>query len=253
MGMQSLVVQRLAGVGDEHRGDAEGVVLDEDRGGGVPGGVAAGFEGRPEAAAGERRRVRLLLGKHLAVKGFDYAALAVIVDQGVVLFRRAFGQGLEPVRDMRHVMLQGPFLHAILLHLVPVEGQFAEILGRPPLGSVHGPCLLHEGFPHQVESVHILQFVLWFSNKRGPAPEGPVPILKNVVPVPYRSIGIQKPAGPAGPVRAAAGNHGKTSFLSLSRRKIRRKSFSDKKKILKSSPATVVPHPAPFAPFPKVC
>ena len=101
-----------------------------------------------------------------------------------MFLRRTFGQGLEPVRDMRHVMFQGPFLHAlrdtvgrlpvqrlasfdafkqgieslgvqILLHLVPVEGQFAEILGRPLRGGVHGPRLLHEGFPHQIESVHI--------------------------------------------------------------------------------------------------
>ena len=51
---RSLVIQGLAGVGDEHRGDTEGIILNENRRGRVPRGVAAGLESGPEAAAGER-------------------------------------------------------------------------------------------------------------------------------------------------------------------------------------------------------
>jgi hypothetical protein len=89
--------------------------------------------------------------------------------------------------------------------------------------------------------------------QKGTDPEGPVPILKNAVSVPYRSIGIQKPAGPAGPVRAAAGNHGKTSFLSFSWLQDTKKNLFGQEKILNSSLPAVAPHPALFAPFPKVC
>ena len=48
-----LLVQGFAGVGAEDGGDAEGVVDDEDGGGGVPGGVAAGLEGGAQPAGGE--------------------------------------------------------------------------------------------------------------------------------------------------------------------------------------------------------
>ena len=59
---RSLLVQRFAGVAAKRGGNAERgtvtVTLDECGGGGVPGGVATGFEGGTQAAAGEAGRVR---------------------------------------------------------------------------------------------------------------------------------------------------------------------------------------------------
>ena len=64
-----LLVERLAGVGDERRRDAENLVLDEGGGGGVPGGVAAGLEGGAQAAGREARGVGLALDERLAGEG----------------------------------------------------------------------------------------------------------------------------------------------------------------------------------------
>ena len=62
---RDLEVERLAGVRDvggrdRHR-DAVRLDLEEDRAGDVPAGVAAGLEGRAQAARRERARVRLAL------------------------------------------------------------------------------------------------------------------------------------------------------------------------------------------------
>ena len=62
---RDLVVERLAGERDVGRRDGQGdavrLDLEEDRAGDVPGGVAAGLEGRPDAARWERARVGLAL------------------------------------------------------------------------------------------------------------------------------------------------------------------------------------------------
>ncbi len=50
---RGLLVEGLAAVGAEGRGDAEHAVLDEGVAGGVPGGVAAGLEGGAQPAGGE--------------------------------------------------------------------------------------------------------------------------------------------------------------------------------------------------------
>ena len=48
-----LLVERLAAVGAEGRGDVQHAVADEGVAGGVPGGVAAGLEGGAQPAGGE--------------------------------------------------------------------------------------------------------------------------------------------------------------------------------------------------------
>ena len=48
-----LLVERFAGVGAKGRGDAEHLILDEGRAGGIPRGIAACFEGGAKAAVGE--------------------------------------------------------------------------------------------------------------------------------------------------------------------------------------------------------
>ena len=178
---RGLVVEGFAGVGDEDRGDDEGVVDDEDRGSRVPGGIAAGFEGRADAAAGEAAGVRLLLDKHLAGEIFDHAALAVEIDEGIVLFGGAFGQGLEPVGVVRDPVFAGPLHHAfgdgvgnsavesraavhhvdhllkhvrgqVTGHFLPVEHLLSEVFARPFFRRFYLYRLFPESPVHHLES-----------------------------------------------------------------------------------------------------
>ena len=110
---RSLVVEGLAGVGDEDGGDAERVVDDEHGRRGVPGRVAAGLEGVADAAGGEARGIGLLLHQELARELFDHATLAVVLHKGIVLLGRAVGEGLEPVGVMGHTTFLGPLAHAL--------------------------------------------------------------------------------------------------------------------------------------------
>ena len=178
---RGLVVQGFARVGDEHRRDAEGVLLDKNGRGRIPGRIAAGFEGGAQAAAGEGGSVRFLLDQGFPVEGFDHASLPVVFQQGVVLFRRQIVQGLEPVGDVGHPVLQGPGLHPVgdlvgrvhiqrfpvvnavdqgivgpdvqvFPHLVAVEGKLSEIGGRPLGGGFDFDGLFLEGVLDDVES-----------------------------------------------------------------------------------------------------
>ena len=76
-----LVIERFAGIGDENRGDAERIFLDEDGRGRIPSRITAGLEGGADAAVGERRPVRLLLGERTAVESLDDAAAAIQRDE----------------------------------------------------------------------------------------------------------------------------------------------------------------------------
>jgi len=109
----SLLVQGLAGVGAEDGGDAEGVLLDEGEGGGVPGGVAPGLEGGPEAAGGEGGGVRLAPDQLLAGELHHNPAAAGGADEAVVLFGGDAGHGLEPVGEVGGAPLHGPLLHGL--------------------------------------------------------------------------------------------------------------------------------------------
>ena len=70
-----LFVQRLAAVGAESRRDAQRLFLDKSIGGRVPGGIASGLEGGPQAAGGEAGSVRLALDQLLAGKLHDHMAV----------------------------------------------------------------------------------------------------------------------------------------------------------------------------------
>ena len=94
---RSLIVEGLACVRNENRGDAERVVDDEHRTGGVPRRIAAGLEGAADATRGEARRIGLLLNEQLTRELLHHSALAVVLDERVVLLGGAFGEGLEPV------------------------------------------------------------------------------------------------------------------------------------------------------------
>ena len=175
------VVEGFACVRDEDGGDAERVVDDEDRRGGVPGGIAAGLEGAADAARRKRGGVWLLLDKEFAGELFHHASLAIVLDEGVVLLGGAFRQGLKPVGIVGHSVVDGPLLHAgsdtvgngevetgavvhhvhhrlvnffreIFVHLLSVEDLASEILRGSLTGRFYVERLLLEGFADNLKS-----------------------------------------------------------------------------------------------------
>ena len=114
---RDLVVERLARPRGERRRDAEQravrVLEDERRAGRVPGGVAAGLEGRADAAGRERGCVGLALDQLLAGELGDRGAIAGRAVEGVVLLGGRAGERLEPVRVVGGAFLHRPFLHRL--------------------------------------------------------------------------------------------------------------------------------------------
>ncbi len=107
----SLLIQSLAAVGAEGRGNAQGLALDEGVGGRIPCGVASGLEGRPQAAGGEAGRVRLAFNQLLAGKIHDHAAVGSRGDEAVVLLGGDAGQRLEPMGVVGGTVGDRPILH----------------------------------------------------------------------------------------------------------------------------------------------
>ena len=116
-----LAVQGLAGIGVEKGGDVErGPVVvadDEDRHRRIPGRVAAGLEGGADAARREGRGVRFAADEHLARKFVDHVPVRRGGQEGIVLFGREAGHGLEPVGIMIRAHFDGPVLHGIGHHI----------------------------------------------------------------------------------------------------------------------------------------
>ena len=140
------LVERLARVGDERRGDAEHLVLDECGARGIPNGVAARLEGGTDAAGGEARRIGLALHELLAREGHEHAAIALGGDEAVVLLGGDAGEGLEPVREVGGAHLERPLLHGMgdLVGDVDVEG-LAVVHDAPELlVGGFGQPLLHD-------------------------------------------------------------------------------------------------------------
>jgi hypothetical protein len=159
---RGLEIERLAVVAAEHAGNAEhrpGSVRVGHEGvaGGIPGGVAPGLESRPDAPGGEGGGVGLALDQVLAGELLNHPALEVGENEGLVLFRRAPGEGLEPVGEMGRPLPQSPGLHAVgdLVGYVRVQGGAVENGpldgGENPVGQVflHGlevKAIAPEGF-----------------------------------------------------------------------------------------------------------
>ena len=106
-----LVVQRLTGIGDENSRDAERVVYDECRGGGVPCRVATCLERIADTAVRETGSVRFLLHEQFAGEFLHHAAFAVVFHKSIVLFGSTFGQRMKPVRIVGRPHFNRPFLH----------------------------------------------------------------------------------------------------------------------------------------------
>ena len=142
-----LLVERLAVVGDERRGDAQDLVLDEGRARGVPGGVAARLEGRAQAAGGEGGGVGLALDELLAREGHENRTVVDGREEAVVLLGGDARERLEPVGEVRCALLERPLLHRVrdLVGDVEVErltviDDLAKLLVRRL-----GKPLLHHG------------------------------------------------------------------------------------------------------------
>ena len=110
---RSLVVQRLASVCNKDRRDAERIIHHENRGGRIPCTVSASLEGITYSPVREGRSIRLLLNQETACELFHDTALAIVLDECVVLFSRALRKGLEPVSIMRSPDTHGPLLHSL--------------------------------------------------------------------------------------------------------------------------------------------
>ncbi len=113
---RSLLVQGFASIATESGRDAKrcavAVALDEGRRGRIPGGIAAGFESRTEAAARERRSVRFTDDQVLAAEGEN--GLAVFgFEEGVMLFGGGTGKRLEPVSKVGGAAVDSPLFHGV--------------------------------------------------------------------------------------------------------------------------------------------
>ena len=151
-----LFVQGLAAVGAENGGDAQASVLDEGKGFGVPGGVAPGLEGGPQAAGGEGGGVGLAPDQLLAAELHDGLAAGGGRDEAVVLLGGVTGHGLEPVGEVGGAVFDGPVLHAFrdLIGGVQLErGAVLEAL----LPGHHGVAGDIFGHSRLVEDIHAEQ------------------------------------------------------------------------------------------------
>ena len=106
-----LVVESLARISDENRGDTERRVDNKCGRRSVPSRVTASLEGVADTAIGERRGVGLLLNEQLARELFEHTSRTVVFEECVVLFGRTARQWLEPVGIVRSALIHSPLLH----------------------------------------------------------------------------------------------------------------------------------------------
>ena len=175
------VVERLAAITDEYSGDDERVVDDEDRACGVPCRITTSLEGGANAATWERRGVGFLLNEELTAEFLNHASFTIMFDERVMFLGRAFCQGLEPVRIVRHAVLLGPRHHAgshsighlaveagtivddiyhfiinvlrqVFIHLLAIEDMLAKVLLRSLAWYFYVKRLLLECLADNLES-----------------------------------------------------------------------------------------------------
>ena len=146
---RGLLVQRLARPRAERGGDAQGgavrILQDVGRAGHVPRRVAAGLEGRADAAGGEGGRVGLALDQLLAGEFGKGTVVAVGAQEAVMLLRGDAGQGLEYVRVVGRALLNGPLFHGLRHHVGHAGVQLRALLDGlgERLVNTLGQALLH--------------------------------------------------------------------------------------------------------------
>ena len=162
-----LFVQGFARPAAKGGGDAQRAVLHKGVAGGVPGGVATGLGGGPQAAGGEAGSVRLAPHQLLAGKLHDGGAVLHGADEAVVLFAGDAGEGLEPVGVVGGALLDGPVPHEAGHHVGQFDVQGLALLqgGLQALVGGGGQPLLHHMLVEHQRAVHFLRIRMghvWF-------------------------------------------------------------------------------------------
>ena len=140
-------IQGVTAVGAVGRGNEQGMILDEGIRGRIPGGIAPGFEGGPQAAAGQAAGIRLPPDQLLAAELADDLSSADGGNEGVVLFRGDAVQGLEPVGIMGGAPLQRPVLHGAGHHAGDLRVQPAAVIDSPVQRLI---CFPGQTVPHDL-------------------------------------------------------------------------------------------------------
>ena len=142
---RGLLVQCLAGIGAESRGDAQNIILYKGVAGGIPCRVATGLTGGTQAAGGEGRGVRLALNQLLALKFHNGSAIAHRGNKAIVLLGGNAGERLEPVGIMGGALFDGPVLHNTGNHVGHVQIQRLALVngGLQAFVGGAGKALLH--------------------------------------------------------------------------------------------------------------
>ena len=177
----SLVIQRLAGIGNEDGRDAEGVVHHEDRRGRIPCTISTGLEGVADAAVRETAGIGFLLHKQFAAELFHHTSFSIVFQESIVFLGRTLSKRLEPMGVVRYTQLFRPSLHAhrylvghtavqrcsvvhhihqlvihlagqILEHLFAVEHILGKVFTRSFTWNFYGSCLFLESGLHDSES-----------------------------------------------------------------------------------------------------
>ena len=143
---RSLLVERLARIRAKRRGHTQHFVFNECGARGIPRGIAARLKRCAQTAIGEARCIGLALNELFAREFHNRRAIARRIEKSVVLFRRDARKGLEPVREMRGAMLEGPFLHAVGDSVCHVKIERLALLHgfRKLLVHVRGQIFLHD-------------------------------------------------------------------------------------------------------------
>ena len=111
--LRGLDIQSLSGVGTESSGNVEGLIPNKGRGGRIPGGIASGLKGGPQASRREGGGVRLRLDQVLSGKFIDNIAIVILIrhDEGLMLSGRDVVHRLEPVSIVGRSVFNGPVAH----------------------------------------------------------------------------------------------------------------------------------------------
>src|SRR5699024_9653269 len=112
----SFKVQGFAGIRNKNGGNTERAphsqIQYESGRRRIPGGIAPGFEGRPQSAVRQAGSIGFLLYERIAVKIFNGCSVITDTEKSVVFFSRCAGQRLKPVRIMTHTFVDGPCPHS---------------------------------------------------------------------------------------------------------------------------------------------
>ena len=131
------LIQGLATVGTERRGDAQGMSLNEGIGSGVPGSIAAGLKSGPQTAGREGGSVRLSLNQLLAGKFHDDAAVGRRGNEAFVFFCGNASQRLEPVGEMGSAVLHSPVPHGGSYRVCHMGVQRSTLINGPLQRSIN--------------------------------------------------------------------------------------------------------------------